>query len=106
MHHDIKPDNILVDHNDIAKITDFGISVTLEEADSDEIFNSEWGTKQYLPPECWNSRSLLSIEGRMFGKAIDVWALGCTFYQMIYNEFPFKTGTKPADLQYSITNDE
>lgn len=56
MHHDIKPENILIDSNDIAKITDFGISVMLGDTESDEIFNSEWGSKMYLPPECWNSR--------------------------------------------------
>lgn len=56
VHHDIKPDNILVDSADKAKITDFGISVKLGDEDSDEIFNSEWGTKMYMPPECWNSR--------------------------------------------------
>lgn len=58
VHHDIKPDNILIDKLDGAKITDFGISEILSENQSDEIFNSEWGTKQYLPPECWKSRFL------------------------------------------------
>lgn len=106
VHHDIKPDNILIDTEDVAKITDFGISVTLGETESDEIYNSEWGTKMYLPPECWKSSPKANVGSRMFGKAIDVWALGCTFYQMIYNEFPFKQGTKLSDLQKSITTDE
>lgn len=47
-----------------------------------------------------------SLGQRMFGKAIDVWALGCTFYQIVYNEFPFKSGTKLSDLKKSITKDE
>lgn len=58
IHHDIKPDNILVDTSDCAKITDFGISVRLAEGESDELYNSEWGTKMYLPPECWSRRFL------------------------------------------------
>ena len=105
VHHDIKPDNILVDGSDVAKITDFGISVMLDKGESDEIYNSEWGSKLYMPPECWNSNYRL-LETRMFGKAIDVWGLGCTFYQMIYGDFPFSVGAKHLDFQKSITNDQ
>lgn len=42
----------------------------------------------------------------MFGKAIDVWALGCTFYQMVYNVFPFKIGITQEDLKKSINSHE
>lgn len=55
VHHDIKPENILIDKADTAKLTDFGISLKIGESGSDQIANSEWGTKQYLPPECWKS---------------------------------------------------
>lgn len=56
VHHDIKPENILIDSSDIAKLSDFGISSNLEEGHSDEMLNSEYGTKLYLPPEAWDSR--------------------------------------------------
>ncbi len=55
VHHDIKPENILVDSYDNAKLSDFGISVKLNESGDDEVHNSEWGTKLYLPPESWAS---------------------------------------------------
>lgn len=42
----------------------------------------------------------------MFGKPKDIWALGCTFYQLIYNEFPFDVGMGPNDLMNSLFNDE
>lgn len=57
VHHDIKPENILIDKMDNAKITDFGVSIILSDTQTDEIFNRDWGTKQYLSPECW-TRSL------------------------------------------------
>jgi serine/threonine protein kinase len=57
VHHDIKPENILIDSNNVAKISDFGISNALGLDGTDQIFNHEWGTKLYLPPEAWSSNS-------------------------------------------------
>lgn len=105
VHLDIKPENILINKNDEAKITDFGISINLEDGKSDQIFNPDWGTKQYKPPETFNSR-LRSTESLMFGKPMDVWALGCTFYQLIYNEFPFETGPRQEDFVSSVLHKE
>ena len=59
IHHDIKPENILIDSEDNVKISDFGISISLKEGESDLLTNYEWGTKAYLPPESWKS-SLMS----------------------------------------------
>lgn len=41
----------------------------------------------------------------MYGKPMDIWALGCTFYQLIYNEFPFEVGVRPNDFMKSLLND-
>lgn len=60
VHRDIKPENILVDGNDCAKITDFGIAMALQENESDQMFNQQWGTKLYLPPESWKSKMPLT----------------------------------------------
>lgn len=60
VHHDIKPENILIDKSDNAKITDFGVSIILSDTQTDELFNPDWGTKQYLSPECWKSRHKLT----------------------------------------------
>lgn len=51
---------------------------------------------------------VLSIysESSMFGKAMDIWALGCTFYQLIYNEFPFETGIRQEEFIHNLLNDE
>lgn len=48
----------------------------------------------------------LEESDKIFGKPIDVWALGCTFYQMIYSRFPFEGGLKSSDLANSLINSE
>lgn len=53
-HHDIKPDNMLVDHRGNLKITDFGTAIVLKTDDDDVLNNREWGTKLFLPPESWD----------------------------------------------------
>ena len=49
IHRDIKPENLLIDEEDVLKISDFGVSLIMED-DSDELKNSA-GTKLFLPPE-------------------------------------------------------
>lgn len=56
IHRDIKPENLLIDENDVLKISDFGVSSIMED-DSDELKNSA-GTKLFLPPE--------SFQGNLF----------------------------------------
>lgn len=106
VHHDIKPENIMVDSGDVAKLTDFGISVKLDESGDDVVLNHEWGTKLYLPPESWSRSQRLTEGSTMHGKAMDVWALGCTFYQLIYNKFPFVNSFNMPETRKSIMNDE
>ena len=106
VHHDIKPENILIDSNDDAKLSDFGISVKIEPGETDQIMNTEWGTKLYLPPESWNSTLQSYSDSPVFGKPKDVWALGCTFYQMIYGVTPFGNEMKPAEITKSVMHDQ
>lgn|SRR3990167_5700753 len=53
IHYDIKPDNILVDHDNIAKYTDFGTSIGLDLLKNDETPTRIKGTPIYHPPEVW-----------------------------------------------------
>jgi len=106
IHHDIKPDNILVDASDQIKVTDFGISIKLSPGESDVLTNYGWGTKSYLPPEAWKSKLDLP-ECNLFGRCLDMWALGCTFYELVYGVHPFcKSSTDLRHLEKSIIEDE
>ena len=94
IHRDIKPDNILVDENNRAKLADFGISFIMENG-SDEI-TTDAGSNYFLSPE--------ATRGSHFkGRQSDVWACGVTLYNMISRDFPFK-GLYCPDLYKNIQN--
>ena len=65
-----------------AKLADFGVSA-LFETGSDILKKTE-GTYHFMAPECCDP-DITEFEGR----PVDVWALGVTFYCMVFNELPF-----------------
>ncbi|KAH0664221.1 hypothetical protein KY284_029152 [Solanum tuberosum] len=75
IHCDIKPGNILlVDMDKTAKIADFGLSVTLEQG-MNQKQGVIRGTERYMAPE-----SVINTE---YTPQVDIWALGCTVYELI-----------------------
>ena len=87
LHRDIKPQNILVGNDGIAKLADFGVSKVIE--DGSDIIKQTEGTYHFMPPEACD----LEID-EFSGKAADVWALGVTLYAMLYNKVPFWGSTE------------
>ncbi len=67
IHRDLKPQNILIDPDGNAKITDFGIAVALSE-NSMTMTNSLLGSVHYLSPE--------QARGSMPTRQSDIYALG------------------------------
>ncbi|MBK3494435.1 Stk1 family PASTA domain-containing Ser/Thr kinase [Viridibacillus sp. YIM B01967] len=80
VHRDIKPQNILMDHEDNVKITDFGIAMALT-ATSYTQTNSVLGTVHYLSPE--------QARGGTATKRSDIYALGIVLYELLTGELPF-----------------
>ena len=50
LHRDIKPDNIMVNHNDEAVLIDFGVSALVEETDQD-LLERKMGSYMFFAPE-------------------------------------------------------
>lgn len=62
------------------KVVDFGIAGVCKNNQKDKV---EAGSLAYMPPE------VLSESSADTSTAIDVWAIGCIFYGMIYGKLPF-----------------
>lgn len=87
VHRDVKPQNILMDSDGNAKITDFGIAMALS-ATAHTKTNSVIGTVHYLSPE--------QARGRMATKKSDIYSLGIVFYELLSGEVPFSADTAVA----------
>ncbi len=80
VHRDIKPHNILIDHDGNVKITDFGIAMALS-ATSITQTNSVLGSVHYLSPE--------QARGGMANKKSDIYSLGIVMFELITGRLPF-----------------
>ena len=81
IHRDIKPHNILIDHEGTVKITDFGIAVALSQNSITQT-NSILGSVQYISPE--------QARGNIVTKQSDVYSLGIVLYEMLTGTVPFE----------------
>lgn len=105
IHRDIKPENLLLTADGHIKIADFGsvkpmqdsLITVLPNAASDDKACTFVGTAAYVPPEVLNSSPAT------FGN--DLWALGCTLYQMLSGTSPFKDASEWLIFQRIIARD-
>jgi serine/threonine protein kinase len=98
IHRDIKPNNILLDKDNVCKITDFNVSTILDNIKDDNIGKSICSADHFRPPEA--CKTILESDDEneqneeetdFRGKPIDIWALGVTAYILAYNKFPFES---------------
>ncbi|XP_037685913.1 cyclin-dependent kinase-like 2 isoform X3 [Choloepus didactylus] len=92
IHRDIKPENILVSQSGIVKLCDFGFARTL--ASPGEVYTDYVATRWYRAPE-------LLVGDVKYGKAVDVWAIGCLVTEMLMGE-PLFPGDSDIDQLYHI----
>jgi serine/threonine protein kinase len=80
VHRDLKPANILLDEQDCAYITDFGLAKDRDASALTEPGQAV-GSMDYMAPE--------QIRGEEVSGATDVYALGCVIYEALVGDPPF-----------------
>src|SRR6266852_7300994 len=81
VHRDVKPQNVLLNGDGEAKVTDFGIARALEVEHGMTQTGTVMGTSNYLSPE--------QAQGQRVDEHTDVYSLGVVLYEMLTNEVPF-----------------
>src|ERR671931_2714777 len=84
VHRDVKPQNVLIDGEGRAKVTDFGIARSLE-AQGLTATGRVLGTTDYVSPE--------QAMGRGVDARTDIYSLGVLLYEMLTGEVPFTAQT-------------
>lgn len=92
LHRDLKPNNLLISSDGQLKLADFGLSRDFGEPFRN--MTSQVVTRWYRPPE-------LLFGAKEYGYAIDLWAMGCIFAELMLRT-PYLPGSSDIDQLNTI----
>jgi serine/threonine-protein kinase len=81
VHRDVKPQNVLLNGDGQAKVTDFGIARSLDVQHGMTQTGTVLGTSDYIAPE--------QAQGHRVDEHTDVYSLGVVLYELLTGEVPF-----------------
>jgi len=81
VHRDVKPHNVLIDEDGVAKVTDFGIARSIDPADGLTETGALLGTSEYIAPE--------QASGGRVDERSDQYSLAAVLYELLAGEPPY-----------------
>ena len=93
IHRDVKPKNIMITKEGVAKLADMGLARAMSDKEAAEAEQGKaFGTPYYISPE--------QIRGEVnITPAADIYSLGATLYHMVTGNVPFD-GKSPTDVMH------
>ena len=86
IHRDMKPGNVMVTPDGVAKVSDLGLAGFVHAADDDPRSGKTVGTPDYLSPEQIRTPNEITPSS-------DIYSLGCTLYYAITGKVPYPGGS-------------
>jgi tRNA A-37 threonylcarbamoyl transferase component Bud32 len=96
IHRDIKPQNVLIDHDGAVKLADFGVARLSGGMTNSSASATVIGTPVYMSPE--------QARGRTVKATADVYSVGVLLYELLAGEPPF-TGDNHVELAMKHVSD-
>ncbi|MBC7834360.1 MAG: serine/threonine protein kinase [Phycisphaerales bacterium] len=93
IHRDVKPKNIMITQEGVAKLADMGLARAISDKEAAEAEQGKaFGTPYYISPE--------QIRGKLeIGPPADIYSLGATLYHMVTGNVPFD-GKSPSAVMH------
>ncbi len=90
-HRDVKPANLILDHQNHVWVTDFGLAIAMDQTAVVKSETSIPGTLYYLPPE--------KLSGQLDTNQTDIYSLGITLIELLLRGPAFEYSTRDELIQ-------